>query len=45
MRIRDVLIYCAIATVVAAVAVLIGFYRAKAGLPLGLPVKWLGFAL
>jgi len=45
MKIRDVLLYCAIAIVVAAVAILIGAYRAKAGLPLGLPVKWLGFAI
>jgi hypothetical protein len=45
MRIRDVLLYCAIATVVAAAAILIGFCRARAGLPLGLPVKWIGFAI
>jgi hypothetical protein len=45
MKIRDVLLYCAIAVVVAAVAIFIGIYRAKGGLPLGLPVKWLGFAI
>jgi len=45
MRMRDVLLYCAIAIIIAAAAILIGFYRAKAGLPLGLPVKWMGFAI
>jgi hypothetical protein len=45
MRIRDGLLYCAIAIAVAAVAISIGFYRAKVGLPLGLPLKWIGFAI
>jgi hypothetical protein len=45
MRIRDGLLYCAIAIVVAAVAILVGFYRAKVGLPLGLPLKWMGVAI
>lgn len=45
MRIRDALLYCAIAIAVAAAAILIGFYRAKVGLPLGLPLKWIGFAI
>lgn len=45
MRIRDVLLYSAIAILVAAIAILVGFYRAKAELPLGLPVKWTGFSI
>jgi len=45
MKIRDVLLYCAIGILVAAAAILSGIYRARAGLPLGLPAKWLGFAI
>jgi hypothetical protein len=45
MKIRDILLYCAIAIAVAAIAILTGIYRAKAGLTLGLPVKWLGFSI
>src|SRR5580704_12493851 len=43
-RVRDFLLYCLIGLLVAGIAVLIGFYQAKAVLPATSSLKWVGFS-
>jgi len=45
MRLKDLLLYCSIGVLVAAVAILAGIYRARTGATSEMSGKWLGFAI